>query len=294
VGANRTFTPGQRVAFLIACVAGFGSVLPILLDQYNNYIGGAIFGSINWTNLVSVVGTPFAPRVGTPVDARTVAGALVVLGAVLVLMFSRGRETRYRYLLATLGAFGVIALIGVDLTGQHILITRYTTITAPFLLTAVVAACMRLPRIGAAALGAAAVAVAVAGLIDNHSTRQFYAPAREAVDYIAPRERPGDFMLAPGVPLTDTPLFYYVTRRTHPKLHLFGLHDPGLADAFRINKRIWIVDEPRSETDASAVAAVRGILDRYRWRVVSARVFETSIDLGVLLTVPDVRRHRAV
>jgi 4-amino-4-deoxy-L-arabinose transferase-like glycosyltransferase len=294
VGTRSTFSVRQRAAFIAPCLIAAGTLLPLLLEQYHyNPNGGAILGAVNFRNVASVVGTPFASRVGTPVNVRTVVGALVVLAAVPAVLLSPRRRVAQRGLLVAVAIFGVLALIAVDLTGKHILITRYTTITAPFLATLIVAACVQLPRVAAAVLAIAAAVVALAGVIDNHSPRQFYAPVREVVEYIAPHQRPGDFMLSPGYPLTDTALFYYVTRRTHPKLHFFGLHDPGIAHAFRTYKRIWIVDNPPKATDASAVASVRRLLRRYRWHEVETRVYSTSLNLGLLLTLPDGHRRLA-
>jgi hypothetical protein len=44
--------------------------------------------------------------------------------------------------------------------------------------------------------------------LSEHRPTGFYPPAREVIDYVAPREHPGDFMLTPGPPLTDTPIFF--------------------------------------------------------------------------------------
>ena len=287
VATRSTLTVRQRAAFIGVCLLGIGTVLPVLLEQYHyTPNGGAINGPINWNTLVSVVGTPFGTRVGTPVDPRTVVAALVVLAAVLVLLFSPRKRVNDRALLATLGAFGVLVLIALDLTGKHILITRYTTITAPFLITAIVGACAQLPRTAAVALVAPAVAVSLWGVVHDHRPAGFYPPAREAIDYIAAREHPGDFMITPGVPLTDVPLFYYDTRRMRPKLHYFGLTYGNIPMAFRTYKRIWVVDWPQSATNAGALAAIRPILQWFNYRAASVRVFSTSIPFGVVLAVP--------
>lgn len=286
VGSTSTFTPRQRFVFIAACLAGFVSVLPILLDQYHNSAGlGAIKGPINLANIVSVVGTPFAERVGTPVDVRTVVGALVALTAVVVLLVARRPGVRHRQLLAALGTFGVIALIAVDLTGQHILITRYTAIIAPFLLTAIVAACTQLPRPAAAAIVAGTLAVAIAGVVGDHSRSGFYAPVRQVVEYIQPKQRAGDFLLSPGIPLTDTPIFYYLTRLTRPKLHFLGLHDPAVPVIFRLHRRVWLVDKPRAATRSATIRMVAPLLRRYHFHAAEVRTFSTSIALGVVLAV---------
>jgi hypothetical protein len=139
-------------------------------------------------------------------------------------------------------------------------------------------------------LAASAVAVSVAGTVDNHSRSGFWPPVKQAIEYVAPREQPGDFLLSPGFALTDVPIFYYVTH-THlirPKIHFFGLKDPGIRDAFRRHKRIWIIDNPRSAaTPAAAVRAVQPLLRKYHFRATDVRVYRTSINLGVMLAVPD-------
>jgi 4-amino-4-deoxy-L-arabinose transferase-like glycosyltransferase len=282
-----------RAAFIAACLLGVGTVMPLLLAQYSIFPnGGAINGQINWNNATSVIGTPFGYRLGTPIDGETVAGALVVLFAILALALWRRRPVAERGLLVALSVVGIVGIFILDLTGKHIMITRYTMVTAPFLATAIAAACAQLPRVAGVALAAAAIAVSAAGLVNNHSRSGFWPPAKQAMEYIAPRERPGDFMLAPGIPITDVPIFYYVTH-THlfkPKLHFFGLHDPGLAAAFRRYKRIWIVDNPPKATRAAALKFVSRVLRRHHFHAVSIRVYSTTLNLGVLLTVPDKPR----
>jgi hypothetical protein len=130
---------------------------------------------------------------------------------------------------------------------------------------------------------AAAVLALAIGLIDNHRTAGFYPPAREVVDYIAPRERAGDFMLTPGVPITDGALFYYVTRRTHPKLEFLGLKDRAQAFVFHHHNRIWLVDQPRVETDEAALKRVEPLLRKYHFRAASAEIFDGWLPLGVVL-----------
>jgi hypothetical protein len=218
-----------------------------------------------------------------------VAGALLVLGSVAALLVSYRRPIRERGLLVCLGVVGVIGLFFLDLLGKHILITRYTVVAAPFLATMIAAACAQLPRVAAGTLAAGAVAVSVAGLVDNHSRSGFWPPVKQAIEYIAPHQRPGDFMLAPGFPLADTTIFYYVTH-THllrPKIHFFGLKDPGIPDAFRRYKRIWIIDNPPKATRAAAVGAVQRLLHKYHFRATAVHVYRTSLTLGVMLAVPD-------
>lgn len=284
----------ERTTFVAACVAGFATVLPLLLEQYSIFPnGGAIAGSINWNNVISVVGTPFGTRIGTPVNVRTVIGAVVVLGAVAGLLLSRRGQVAERGLLAALAVLCVIGLFCLDLAGKHILITRYTVVTAPFLVTVIAAACAQLPRTAAAALAVAAVAVSAVGLADNHSRGGFYPPAREAIEYIAPRHRPGDFMLSPGVPLTDVSLLYYDVRLLRPKIPFFGITDPRVAKAFEGYSRIWIVDSPASGTRAAALAAAAPLLRKYHFRASDIRTFTTSLTFGVMLAQRETATSRS-
>jgi hypothetical protein len=279
----------QRAGFIAICLAGVAGVLPLLLTQYHyNPNGGFITGAINWQNVVSVVGTPFGTRRGTPVDVRTVVAALLMVAAALaVVLGPRRPAVRERGLLVVLGVFGVLALLAIDLTGKHILITRYTTITAPFMLTVLVAACMQLRRPAAAGLALPALAIALWGTIHDHRQVGFYAPTRQVVEYVAPREHPGDFMLTPGYPIAGIPLFYYVTRLTHPKLDLLGMQDPRVPAVFSRYRRVWIVDWPNEDTAAAALSTAAPLLHRFRFRAASVRVFATSMPLGVVLAVPN-------
>ena len=282
-----------RVMFVATCLAGLGTVLPLLLEQYHYYPKLVpIAGAINGRNIVSVLGTSFATRVGTPINARTVIGALVMLCALAVLLVPHGRQVRQRILLVALCAVAVLGLIGVDLTGKQLLITRYTAVVAPFMVTAIAVACWRLPRTGAAALAIAAVAISAVGLIDDHQTSGFYPPARQVMDYIVPREQPGDFMLTPGFPLTDTAIFYYDTRPGRPKLHFLGLHDPAQRIIFGRYKRIWLVDNPRHATDAAALKFVEPLLRKYHRRAASVALFNAALPLGVVLAVRVPTRPR--
>jgi hypothetical protein len=258
--------------------------MPLLLEQYGYFPnGGAILGQINWKNAVSVIGTPFGIRVGTPLNVWSVAGAVIMLGAALALLLARGRErVAHRELVVALGAVGVVGLFGLDLTGKHILITRYTAVTAPFLATALAAACAVLPRAAAVVFALATLTVSVAGLVVNHSPGGFYAPARQVVAYLAPRERPNDFMLTPGYALTDVPIRYYDTHRLKPKLHLFGLPDPRARRVLRTVRHLWLVDSPASATTGAAIAIVNRRLRAHRFHVVSVKLFTTSITLAVI------------
>lgn len=279
----------EKAGFIGACAVGSAALLPLFISQYDAFPnGGDIQGNVNLSNVIQVIETPFAHRLGTAVTVVAVLGAIIVLVAVAALLFSPQANVTHRRLLAGLGAVAVVTLVILGLAGKHIVITRYTVVAAPLLITAVVAACAQLPRPAAGALAVAALAVSVAGLIDNHSRSGFYPPTRQAIDYIAPREHPGDYMFSPGFPLTDIPIFYYDTRRLRPKLQFVGLNDSGVVrHEFRLRKRIWLIEDIKHPTYAAALAQAEPLLRRFRYRTASMRLYSTSMTLAVMLVVPD-------
>lgn len=100
-------------------------------------------------------------------------------------------------------------------------------------------------------------------------------------------------MLSPGFPLTDTPIFYYDTRRLRPKLHFIGLGEPAVPTVLKRRKRIWIVDHPASATRTAALGIVEPLLREYRYRATSVHFYTTSITLAVLLAIPRRRPDRS-
>jgi hypothetical protein len=65
-----------------------------------------------------------------------------------------------------------------------------------------------------------------------------------------------------------------------------SLRTPGVRDAFRRYKRLWIIDRLRFATPASAIRRIQSLLNRYHRHAVDFRVFSTSVNLGVVLAVP--------
>ena len=118
VGTRPQLSRRARVAFIAACLLGVGTVMPLLLEQYSIFPnGGAIDGQINWNHAISVIGTPFGYRLGTPIDGETVGGALVVLFAIAALLLWRRRPIAERGLLVSLGVVGIVGIFILDFTG---------------------------------------------------------------------------------------------------------------------------------------------------------------------------------
>jgi 4-amino-4-deoxy-L-arabinose transferase-like glycosyltransferase len=119
LGTRSELSRRARVAFIAVCVVGVGTVMPLLVEQYSIFPnGGAINGAINWNNAVSVIGTPFGARVGTPLDARTVTGAIVVLVSLAVLLRRRRRPVAERGLLVAIASVGILGIFFLDLLGK--------------------------------------------------------------------------------------------------------------------------------------------------------------------------------
>jgi hypothetical protein len=63
-----------------------------------------------------------------------------------------------------------------------------------------------------------------------------------------------------------------------------------LEEVFRRYKRIWIIDNPPKATRGAALGSVSRLLRKHHFHAVTVRVYSTTLDLGLLLVVPDKRR----
>jgi 4-amino-4-deoxy-L-arabinose transferase-like glycosyltransferase len=265
----------SRVAYVAVCLAALVSVLPLLADQYRvQPDGGAIAnGALGAESAVRVLGTAFDGRWTNELEWPTALGALVTVVAVGAL------AQRRQWLLASLCALPLLALLGIGLLGKDLMTTRYSAAAAPFVLMAIAA----LPR---RVLPVAAVVVAAAlagGLVASHGVSGRYAPALEAVDYIAADYRPGDAVVIPAGPGAYVPLVYYGERRLRPPPTFATSLEQVDAD------RIWIVSEAQDGGEVAAGAAF--FLEPLGLRVARGRAFTTATTFGVVLAVRDPQRR---
>jgi hypothetical protein len=292
---TRTSIPWRsRVAFIGVCVIAALAVLPLLIAQYDANPGGGLIGfaGLTWTNVVRIAQTPFDPRSADTVNIVRLMGVAAVVGSILVLALRKRSTVRNDRLLVALGLLAPLALLAGGIAGKDVVITRYTAVAAPFLLTAIAAAVAVLPRAPAIVLLAATLVVAGLGLADSHSRTGFYAPAREAIQYIGASHEPTHPIVMPVQGGSDIALGYYGQQLLHPAPQLIASTSTAQVDAALAARRpLWIIGQiPNgSVPDTSLLATATAVLRPVRYRPVSVRAFTTTTTFTVVLAVPTGR-----
>lgn len=299
--ARRPSVPRRwRIAFAGGCAVAGLALLPLFIVQYGFNPDAGPFAGLTLSNVIATVGTPFdgrfvgqvnAIRLAYGVNAITIVG-VAVIGASMIALLATNRGTiRDRHLLAVLGMLAPIALIVSGLAGKNAVESRYATVAAPFLLTGVAAAVSALRRPAAAALLIGAVAVSVSGLIAGHRNSGFWAPSRQAIDYIRLNHRPEDAVVTPYNP-DVVALIYYGGRELRPVPEFVGR--PYLVGKVRAGwhpYRLWIVLEfqPHRYSNSQLLRLWAPGLRSLGYRLLSLRTFTTSSTYAVFLA----RRARA-
>jgi len=284
----------SRAAFIGACLVAEVLLLPLAKDQYNEAPNGLVgIAGITWSNVVRIAETPLDSRVLGGVDVIRLLGVAAVVGSVLILALRGRSAVRSRGLLVTLALLAPVAVVILGIAGKDVVLTRYTSVAAPFLITAIAAAVAVLPRAGAALLVTATLIVAGVGLVASHQRTGFYPPSREVISYIHAHELPGDVVLTPGAPGTDIPLDYYGQRLLHPLPEFIAASNTTQVNAaIARRQRVWYIEEiPNySFTGATLLGAGSALFRARGYRAVSARTFTATTTFVVLLATP-IRRQ---
>ena len=216
-------------------------LLPLMLDQLESGRQAAIspFARLTLENSLEVLGTPWDSRGEDPVALHALAAALTA-GAVAWL-FVRRRAADV--VIAAAATAPVASAFVATLVSDDAIITRYTSISAPFAIAAVAAAIARLPRVPRLAYAAALLLVAVSGTIRGHTDEARFADARGALERIEPEWRAGDVILTPRDDVTvNLPVRYYAGRNLPAGALVFGAEETArLEAALRAAPRIWFV-----------------------------------------------------
>ena len=284
----------SRVAFSCACLAGGFLELPLFLRQYeyspNGGVGAA--GGISVLNVVRVLGTPFDGRFVAPVNAFRIVSLVVVGVCMLALATGAGGRVRQPRLLVALALTAPLVILILGLAGKDVVITRYTVVAAPLLLTAVAVSISSLPRVAGSVTALMCATVSIWGLARVHERSGFYPPAREAISYIRSHPAPGAVLALPGHAGADVPLAFYAQRLLHPlPAFIEGTDRRSVAQALRARQPLWSVHEYRSVRVSPA--AIRRFLTRVLapegYRPAQVAVIATSSTLVVELLTPGAR-----
>ncbi len=293
--ATRASVPSRsRAAFIGVCLLAGLAELPLFIDQYNSAPNGGLVGiaGITWTNVVSIAETPFDSRASSGAGLLQLLGTGTVVGSALVLTLRRSGAVRNGPLLAALGLVAPLGLLVLGIAGKYVVITRYSAVAAPFLLTALAAATAALPRAAAIILLAATLVVSVVGVADSHRRTGFYPPSREAITYIRADQRSGDTVITPGLPGTDIQLDYYGNLLLHPLPQLIAATNAGqVSAALATRPRAWLIRILPNDRVVHPVLlrVATALLRGSGYRAVSVRTFTTGLTFAVILAVPSRR-----
>lgn len=278
---QRSLTARARSVFIGACAVGGLAALPLFLRQYSYAPNGGVGtgGSITALNVVRVLGTPFDGRFVAPVNGFRIIALIVVGVSALVLLLRAPDRVREPRLLVALGVTAPLAILILGWAGKDVVITRYTVVAAPMLLTMVAVGITSLPRIPATVVAGLAAVAAIWGLVRVHERSGFYPPAREALEFIQRHRSPGDVVAVPGHSGADVPLAFYAPSILHPLAPFVeGTDHQAVVRVLRQHHPLWTVHEYR--TVSSTPAAIRRFFDRvaspYGYRATVVQVVSTS------------------
>jgi 4-amino-4-deoxy-L-arabinose transferase-like glycosyltransferase len=280
-----------RLAFAGVCLAGFLAELPLFVRQYHYAPNGGIgpTGRVSGLNVVKLFETPFDGRYAASVNAFRIIALIAVVSSVFVLAAGARGKLRQPRLLVALGMTAPLAILILGLAGKDVVITRYTAVAAPLLLTGLAAAVSSLPRLPGALLAGLAASAAIWGVVSLHERTGFDAPARETIAFINAHARPGAVLALPGHPGADIPLGYYIHRDLHPVPAVIEATDhKALVGIFRQRRPLWLMVERNPFT--TSPAALRRFLDRiltpYRYSAALVKPITTSTTFVIELLTP--------
>ncbi len=302
VAMQRGASRRTRLVYVGCCAAAEVLSLPLLVFQRAH----AFAGRFPWgtaAKVLSIVETPFDGRVGeNSVDLLKLLGvALVMMSLGILAVRIRRRDFgAERYLLVALAISAPLGILVLGALGNDVMISRYSSVAAPFLLIAIAASVSSLPRAGAAALATAAALIALAGLVRSHQTTGFYPPTKPAATWLRAVAAPSDAIVFAGgqhngAPDVEVPFSFYLYKRpvAVPPSRV-GSQPSLLFASIREHRRIWVVNELGfgSYPLNRFRRYVNGLLRPYQYRVASLRGFRTTTTITVLSLEPVNRAHR--
>lgn len=216
-------------------------LLPLMLDQLESGRQAAIspFARFTLENVLEVLGTPWDGRAEDPAVVH-VFGAMLTVPAIAWL-FAQRRAADVA--VAAAASAPVVAAFVATVLSDDAMTTRYTSISAPFAIVAVGAACARLPRAPRTAYMTLLLLVAVAGTMRGHTEEARFADARAAVKMIGSDWRGSDVIVTPRDDVTvNLPVLYYAGRSISGSAEVVPADESQrLAAALASRRRIWFV-----------------------------------------------------
>jgi hypothetical protein len=239
-----------RVAIVAVAAATQAALVPLLHDQLRqgHEAGLKVVAAFTARNLLRVAATPF--------DARyTAAAGLLAVGFLTLLVAYVVLATRLsgpvRSLLLPCAIVPPLITVAVTLAGHHVLLTRYTAVSAPFAIAGLAVAAGLVGRPLRMALVGGALAPAALIWAGQHRERNFYPDSRGAVAQVAREPHP---VLELWNPFSLTVLDYYFQRAGLGSVLRVPFRDPRAGALLRTKRPVWLLSDRHIP-----IAAVNGI-----------------------------------
>ncbi len=286
IGIQPGIRRSVRAAFIATNALALIALIPLFLDQRHNSPEGQLVGipGLTWTTAARILETPFDGRTNEGLDTFRVLGVLVIAAALIavILLWRRQRPQGWG-LLCGAAATPLAALLALGLAGEHVVLTRYTTVAAPFLLITLAIAITRLPLRWAGPLALAATAVTATGLIRTHQPSGYYLNAKGAIDFVQQHRKPADTVITPGSPGIDPQLDYYAQRRLQPLPRIIAGQNPqAIRATFQAKQNAWTIQElPAGATHhpTRLKALVQRALAPFGYDIETIHVFPATVTL---------------
>ena len=283
VAARTGFDRITRAGFCATAAVVFGAWTPLMLDQYDRHPEGGVgpYADLSLLHLARVVGAPFDPRYAEDEASVLVylgAAAIIAAGGVVLAGLRRARKPEVELVLA-LAFAAPAALLALSLLGKDALISRYATVSVPFMLVVLAAAAVTAYRPLGLGMLAAVLVAAVVGTVQSHRPAKFYPDTRDVVARIADDERPGDVVVQWTNFAVYYTLNYYAVEELGSGPPVVEAGNPAVRQAIGQRRRLWLVS--LDETASSARQVVPG-----DYRVRRSERFPGVLPLNLLLVEP--------
>jgi Dolichyl-phosphate-mannose-protein mannosyltransferase len=295
IATRRVIPAWWRLAFVCACVAVAGVLVPLALAQHRAFpdrSGVEAVAGVSWTTVGQVIEAPFDGRVAAP----PLLGVAVIFVSGAGLVASRRRALRARGLLVAVAVGGPLTMLVLSALGGgafwgHLMLSRYVAFAVPVdvvLIAVAVSELWRTRRAVGAVLGVGAGVVALGGLIASHRPGGFYLDARGVAAYIRSQEPRADALIAPGDAVAQLPLLYYGLRPD------WSGSWQAADDLRRRADPLWVIymDPASPPTVDELMNSVQPLARKFGYQPLDGRLFPGVIPLVVVRMSP-LRAPRA-
>jgi mannosyltransferase len=268
VWTSPQLSPRLRRCHAGVVLAALVIIAPLMVIQLRSGHQGGVapFAKLTATNLIRVIGTPFDGRF-VPQAITYLTGAAAVVIACAVLGLSASRRPGSREGLLVLGAIvapvGGLVLVNVAVwvtneTTYYSLITRYSAVSAPFMLAAIAYTVVRGPLLLRPVVVILVGIACVSGLVGDYSHNTRWPDLGGAFGYVDSSIRSGDAVVLTGYPAEGENSDYYLAQlRRHDNPRVL----PSLAGLRRLpaaTVEVFIVTDPGTAAGLDATLSSVG------------------------------------